>query len=61
MKPNPNPNSNPNPNGREQTTQPLVQTTPSKKVTLQPKGGDEVRFASFEIIALDTQRNYKMT
>lgn len=39
MKPNPNPNSNPN--GREQTNQPLV-TTPSKKVTLVAKGGDEV-------------------
>lgn len=35
-------------NGRDQ---PLV-TTPTKKVTMQPKGGDEVNiFSSLEIIA----------
>lgn len=44
MKPNPNPNQNQNQNQNSMRGEPTPQvTTPSKKVTLQPKGGgDEV-------------------
>lgn len=62
MKPNPNPN----PNSREQrdsrdqtgAQQPLV-TTPSKKVTLQPKSqGDEVNTFFFPF---ERKRTYRWT
>lgn len=49
--PNPNPNQNQNQNATRGEPTPLV-TTPTKKVTLQPKGGDEVnKFSSFKMSA----------